>query len=105
MGVFLLQGDVYDCLYNDPEGPEPGTEQVSVWADQAAGDMFWNGGNYRRAAFLFEQRCAEDHYGCALNDFGHAAILPVCHVPAQRAVPGGVSCLRRQRPGLPEVLR
>ena len=40
-------------LCNDPEGPEPGTEQGPVRADQAAGDMFWSGSNYRRAAFLF----------------------------------------------------
>ena len=56
-------------LCNDPEGPEPGTEQGPVRADQTAGDLFWSGG--------------------ALQDSGHASLLPVRHVLAQRAAPGG----------------
>ena len=65
-------------------------KQCPVRADQAAGDLLWSGGSYRRAAFLFEQGRAGDHYGGALHDSGHAALLPVRHVPAQRAAPGGV---------------
>ena len=42
-------------LCNDPEGPEQGTEQGPVRADQTAGDLFRSGSNYRRAAFLFDQ--------------------------------------------------
>ena len=37
-------------LCNDPEGPEQGTEQGPVRADQTAGDLFRSGSNYRRAA-------------------------------------------------------
>ena len=85
-----IKGGMQFGLCNNPEGPEPGTEQGPVRADQAAGDMFWSGGSYRRAAFLFDQRGAGDHHGGALHDFGHAALLPVRHVPAQRAAPGGV---------------
>ena len=85
-----IKGGMQFGLCNNPEGPEPGTEQGPVRADQAAGDMFWSGGSYRRAAFLFDQRGAGDHHGGALHDFGHAALFPVRHVPAQRAAPGGV---------------
>ncbi len=77
-------------LCNDPEGPEPGTEQGPVRADQAAGDMFWSGSNYRRAAFLFDQGGAGHHHGGPVYDPGHAALLPVCHVRAERAAPGSV---------------
>ena len=44
---------IWPC--NDPEGPEQGTEQGPVRADQTAGDLFRSGSNYRRAAFLSDQ--------------------------------------------------
>ena len=67
-------------LCNDPEGPEQGTEQGPVRADQTAGDLFRSGSNYRRAAFLFDQGGAGHHHGGALHDFSHAALLSVRHV-------------------------
>ena len=66
---FSFTGGVFDRLCNDLEGPEPGTEHGPVRADQTAGDLFWSGG--------------------ALQDSGHASLLPVRHVLAQRAAPGG----------------
>ena len=77
-------------LCNDPEGPEQGTEQGPVRADQTAGDLFRSGSNYRRAAFLFDQGGAWHHHGGSVHDPGDASLLPVRHVREERAVPGGV---------------
>ena len=77
-------------LCNDSEGSEQGAEQGPVRADQAAGDLFRSGGADWRAAFLFSQGRAGHHHGSPVHDPGHAALLPVRHVRAERAAPGGV---------------
>ena len=40
--------------------------------------------------FFLTKGRAGHHHGGALHDPGDAALLPVRHVPAQRAAPGGV---------------
>lgn len=86
----MKKGGALIGLCNDPEGPEQGTEQGPVRADQTAGDLFRSGSNYRRAAFLFDQGGTWHHHGGPVHDPGDASLLPVRHVREERAAPGGV---------------
>ena len=88
---FPSKGGVCNRLCNNPEGPEPDTEQGPVRADQTTSDLFRSGGAGRRAAFLFGKGELGDHHGGAVHDFGDAAVFPVRHVREERAAAGGVS--------------